>query len=78
MTKTHIAKLIARTIVGVGTTMTTASIIRNNTAPQNVAEQAAIASSSVVIGMMAADATQEYTDAKIDEIAAWLQENVKH
>lgn len=69
MTKREIVKLVARIVVGAGTTTVTGSIIKNNVAPQNLLQQISVGAASVVIGSMASEATKAHTDAKIDEIA---------
>lgn len=65
-------KLVARIVVGAGTTTVSNSIIRNNVQPSNVIEQISTAVASVVIGSMASEATKSHTDAKIDDfVAVW-------
>lgn len=76
MTKTKIAKFVVSTLVGLGTSTISASIIANNTVPANAIQKASIPAAGVVIGMMAADATSNYTNAKIDEIVNWWETNV--
>lgn len=76
MTKTDIAKKAVRIVVGFGTAKIVSSIIQNNTDPETVTDQVAITGASVVVGMMAADATDAYTAAKIDELIAWWNANV--
>lgn len=72
MTKLEGFKLVARIVVGAGTTTVSNSIIRNNVEPSNVIEQISTAVASVVIGSMASEATKSHTDAKIDDlVAAW-------
>lgn len=66
MNKLTAFKLVARIVVGAGTTTVTNSIIRNNVDPKNLAEQISTAVASVVIGSMASEATKSHTDAKID------------
>lgn len=69
MTKLEAVKIVARIVVGAGTTTVTQSIIRNNVAPANLLQQVSVGVASVVIGSMAAEATKSHTDTKIDEIA---------
>lgn len=72
MNKLATAKLVARVIVGAGTTTVTKSIIQNNVTPSNKIELISVAVASVVIGSMASEATKSHTDAKIDSfVAAW-------
>lgn len=77
MTKTDIAKRIVGFVVGAGTTKIVGSIIQNNTEFEKKKDRIAVASASLVIGTMAADATKSYTDTKIDEIVNWWEKNVK-
>lgn len=72
MNKIETFKLVARLIVGAGTTTVSNSIIKNNVQPSNVIEQISTAVASVVIGSMASEATKSHTDAKIDAVVeAW-------
>lgn len=75
MKKLDIVKAVTTFIVGAGTTQIVNGIVTSNTAPEKVTDKVAVKGASVVIGMMAADATKSYTDEKIDEVAAWYNEN---
>jgi len=77
ITKLDIAKKAVSVVVGAGVTRIVAGIIQNNTAPAKVTDKVAIVAAAFVLGSMAADATSKYTDAKIDEIAAWWKETKK-
>lgn len=77
MDKLDLTKAAASFIVGAGTSKIAADIIKNNAVPTNLYSKVTVVSAGVVIGMMAADATKEYTTAKIDEAAAWWRTNVK-
>jgi len=77
MNKLDIAKKAVTIVVGMGTTKIVSGIIQNNTTPEKLADKVAILSASVVLGSMAADYTSQYTNAKIDQIAEWWNENVK-
>jgi hypothetical protein len=77
MTKLQIAKIAATTIVGFGTSKIVQSICLNNTQPDNLPDKVMVHSAALVMGMMAADLTRRYTDAKIDEVANWWTTNVK-
>lgn len=68
MNKINAVKLIARVIVGAGTTTVTKSIIQNNVTPSNKIEAISVAVASVVIGSMASEATKSHTDARIDQV----------
>ena len=72
MNKLEAVKLVARIVVGTGTTTVSNSIIKNNVDPANILQQVSVGVAAVVIGSMAAEATKSHTDAKIDEIAAAL------
>jgi uncharacterized SAM-dependent methyltransferase len=62
-------------VVGFGTSRIIKGIIQNNVPIVTTADQVGVTVASVVIGSMAADALQEYTDAKIDAIAGWYNEH---
>jgi hypothetical protein len=68
MNKIATVKLIARVVVGAGTTTVTKSIIDNNVAPGNMFHRISVAAASVVIGSMASEATKSHTDARIDQV----------
>jgi hypothetical protein len=76
MTKTTLAKRVVALVVGLGTAKVVKEIIKNNTDAKNVTDQAAIVIAGYVIGAIAADATKEWTDAKIDRLIAWWMDNV--
>lgn len=69
MNKLTALKLVARIVVGAGTTNVTNSIIRNNVEPANLIQSISVGVASVVIGSMASEATKSHTDAKIDAYA---------
>lgn len=76
--KTEIAKTIVGFVVGAGASRIAKSIIDHNTDDEErLHNRVAVASSSLVIGLMAADASKKYTDAKIDEVVSWWEKNVK-
>ena len=76
MTKTELIKWTTSIVVGAGTGKIVGQIIKNNTDPQNIVDTTTMFAAAWVLGAMAADATKTYTDAKIDEIAAWWEANV--
>lgn len=76
MTKLDCTKAVVTFIVGAGTTKIVSSIVQNNTARESIIDKVTVTAGSVVLGMMAADATKLYTNAKIDAAAAWWKENV--
>ncbi|ADD80957.1 gp066 [Rhodococcus phage ReqiPepy6] len=69
MTKLEMLKLAVSSIVGVGTSKIVKSIIANNVELDTPVDQVTVTAGSFVIGAMVADASKDYTDAKIDEIA---------
>lgn len=72
MNKLAAFKLVARVVVGAGTTTISSSIIRNNVEPANLIQQISTGVASLVIGSMAAEATRAHTDTQIDKIVtAW-------
>lgn len=71
-----ITKKAVSFVVGAGTSQIVKGIIVNNTSPEKVTDKVAIATASVVIGSMVADATSKYTDAKLDEFTNWWNEKV--
>lgn len=77
MNKIQFAKNVVTTVVGVGTAKIVSSIISNNTNQENVVDKVTMTSASLVLGAMVADVTKRYTDAKIDEIATFVNENFK-
>lgn len=75
--KIEVTKKIVNIIVATGTSKIVGSIIKNNTTADSVTDKVAMTAGAAVLGMMAADASSNYTDAKIDEIVAWWRVNVK-
>lgn len=77
MTKLEIAKSATTFIVGTGASKIIASIIKNNTSPENLTDKVTMTAGTIVLGMMVADITRKYTDAQIDAAADWWAKNVK-
>lgn len=77
MNKLQIAKTVTSTIVGVGTAKIINTIIKNNVAPETVTDKVTVTAGTFILGGMVADISKRYTDAKIDEIAAFVKENFK-
>jgi len=76
--KTEIAKTVVGFVVGFGASRIARAIIDKNTdEEERLHNRAAVASAQLVVGMMAADAARKYTDAKIDEVVDWWENNVK-
>lgn len=78
MNKIALAKNAVSLIVGTGTAKIVSSIISNNTNPENVVDKVTMTSASLVLGAMVADVTKRYTDAKIDQIATFVNDNFKN
>lgn len=78
MNKIALAKNAVSLIVGTGTAKIVSSIISNNTNQENVVDKVTMTSASLVLGAMVADVTKRYTDAKIEQIAAFVNENFKN
>jgi hypothetical protein len=65
-------------VVGAGATKIVHNFISNNTlAEQALPARAAMAVSSVVLGMMVREATEEFTDRQIDKVAEWWNTEIK-
>lgn len=75
MKKIQIVKAVTNLIVGVGTAKIVSTIISNNVQPETITDKVTVKTSSFVLGAMVADISSRYTNAKIDEIAAWIDEN---
>lgn len=80
MTKTEVAKKIAKFVVGTSVGFTTRRIIKNNSHSdenEKRRHQAEAAIGGVVMGKMAADAAEDWTDRKVDAIIETFQ-NIKN
>lgn len=77
MTKLEITKSAVKLIVASGTATIVRTIVKNNVQPDDITAKVTVTASSVVLGMMVADAASQYTGARIDEIADWYKTNVK-
>ena len=76
MTKLEITKLAAKTIVGFGTGKIVHGVIATNVPAGGIVTKVTVIAAAVVVGMMASEATEKFTEEKIDEAAAWWRENV--
>jgi len=74
--KLKIAKRVVSTIVGVGTTKIVQGIIENNVDTDHITSKVTVGAASAAIGYAASEKTSSFTDAKIDELAAWWTENI--
>jgi hypothetical protein len=75
--KTDIAKTVAAAVVGYGVSEIVKTIIQNNVQPKKIHVIVSVFCGSAILGMMAADASKNYTDAKIDEIVSFWNKKVK-
>lgn len=73
MNKLDITKKVVSAVIGLGTSKIAHSIIKNNVQPENVIDKVTVPSAAVVIGMMASQATKEFTGKQIDELVATWQ-----
>lgn len=64
----EVTKRIVSTIVGLGTAKIVNDIVQNNTDTNKLHQKVEVKASAFVMGAMAADKSQQYTDAKIDEM----------
>lgn len=76
MTKTDIAKRVVSGIVMFSTSSIVKQVIKNSTSPDTVTEKIAAIIAGYVLGAIAADASKNWTDDKIDELIAWWTQNV--
>lgn len=68
MTKTHIAKAVARFIVGFSAGHVTTSVLRNAVAPQTSIQKAEVIIGSFAIGGIVSDKAGAWTDEQIDSL----------
>lgn len=73
-----ITKTVVKTIVGLGASTITKQIIEKNVDTETAYQKVTVNSASIAIGFAASDAASEYTDRKIEEIAAWYIKNIKN
>lgn len=72
----NLAKQAIKLVVGVGVSKIVNDIIENNVEAEKAHHKVAVPVASTVVGLMAADASSDYIDYAIDEIAEWWTENV--
>lgn len=77
MTKIELAKNAAKIVVGAGTATIVRAIISNNVQAEDITTKVTTTAGALVLGSMVADLSSRYVGAKIDEAAAWYNENVK-
>lgn len=74
MNKLEIAKKAVTIVIGLGASKISSSIIKNNVPVDSVIDKITVTSATIVIGMMAGEATKKFTGDKIDEIVAQISE----
>ncbi len=73
MKKIDILKKAVTTVVGIGTAKIIREVIKNNVDTETVASMVTVTAASAAIGGAVSELTQQYTDAQIDEIVAFVQ-----
>lgn len=76
MNALSITKSAVSIVVGCGASKIISGIVKNNTDPTKFIDKVTIATGSYVLGAIVAEATKEWTDAKIDEIVEKWHEGV--
>lgn len=74
MNKLEIAKKAITLVIGLGASKISSSIIKNNVPVDSVIDKITVSSATIVIGMMAGEATKKFTGDKIDELVAQVTE----
>lgn len=77
MTKLEFAKGAAKLIVGIGTGKVVHGIIATNVPSGGIITKVTVVTAAIVIGAMASEKTEAFTDQKIDEAVTWWNQNVK-
>lgn len=77
MNKLEITKIATSVIVGAVASKAVSKLIKEDNPEDNFVTHVMKSSTSSVVGMIVADKTKKYTDAKIDQIAAWYHEKRK-
>jgi len=75
MTKTDIAKKIAKPVVAWSTSSVIGAIVRNNTNPQSKLQEAEVMVAAVVIGYMVAEKSEETVCRMIDSVVSLWNDN---
>lgn len=76
MTKLELFKKVVGFASGAGASYISASIVANNVLTDNAYRKVTVFCGSLAIGSVLSEVVSEHTDAKIDAVAAWWQENV--
>lgn len=71
-----ITKKIVSTVVGIGTAKIVAGIIENNVNTEKLTDKVSVTVASYTLGFAASEYASDFTDAKIDELLVWWDENV--
>lgn len=74
MSKTIVAKKIAKFVVGGSVSYTIANVIKNNVSPEKPFQAVEAVIGGCVVGLMVAEAAEEYTDKQIDALVTWWNE----
>lgn len=77
ITGLDVTKFAAGWLVAAGAGRIVSAIIQNNVDAVRLSHKLEIFAAGVVIAGMTKDATKAYTDAKIDQLAAWVREHQK-
>lgn len=78
MTKLEATKKVAKFVVGLSTGFTVSNAIANNVQAEKPHQKVERYVGSTVVGYMAADQAETWTDRKIDDIADWWKKNVNN
>lgn len=76
MTKIEFTKKAARFVVGLSTGFTVSSALANNVPAVKTHQKVERYIGSTVVGFMASEAAESWTDRKIDEAVLWWKQNV--
>jgi len=76
MTRIEAAKLITKFVVGSSVSFTVSNIVGNNVNVSKPHQQVEAWVAAIVIGMMAAEGAEKWTNQKIEAIAEWWTKNV--
>lgn len=72
--KLMITKLVASTLVGMGTTKIVKAVIQNNIAPEGIVNRITVTAGSMALGGAASDLSRAYTNGKIDQAAEMVNQ----
>ena len=72
-----VTKKVVSLIVGSGAAKIISGVVKNNTDPTKVIDKVTIVCGSYVLGAIVAEATSDWTDAKIDELVAQYRKQIE-